>query len=91
MAALTASQVTTVLQSGAGQVVEWLRLSNVTSADTVDVGSLGAVTFKKVEAAVFFGRAQGTGVVGSVAGTVITLTSASLANDTVELFVLGEA
>ena len=91
MAVLTASQVKTILVVGQGQVVESLELSNVTTADTVDVGSLGTTAFKKVEAAVFFGRAQGTGVVGSPSGTVITMTIAGLANDTVEMLIIGEA
>jgi len=91
MAVVVASQVKTIFFQGAGQVVVWLQINNVDSADTIDVSTIGAVGFKKVRAAVFFGHAQGTGVVGSVVGTVITMTSASMTDDTVDLFVLGEA
>jgi hypothetical protein len=91
MAAIAASQVRTVLSRGSGQVVEWLTINNVTTADTIDVSTIGDTSFKKVRAAAFFGQAQGTAVAGSIAGTVITLTSGGMANDTVELFVLGEA
>lgn len=91
MAAVAASQVKTIFFQGAGQVVAWLQIHNVDSADTIDVASIGAVGYKKVRAAAFFGHAQGTGVVGSVAGTVITMTSSGMVDDTVDLFVLGEA
>ncbi len=91
MAAVAGTQVKTVLSVGQGQVVEWLEINNVDTGDTVDVGSIGAVVFKKVEAAVFFGRAQGTGIAGTIVGTVITMTSAGLTDDTVDILVLGES
>lgn len=91
MAAIAAAAVKTILTIGQGQVVEFLEINNVTTADTIDVGSIGTITFKKVEAAVFFGRAQGTGVAGTIVGTVVTMTSAGLAADTVDMLVLGEA
>lgn len=91
MAAIVASQVRTVLSRGAGEVVEWLTINNVTTADTIDVSTIGETGFKKVRAAAFFGHAQGTAVVGTVSGTSITITSSGLANDTIELLILGEA
>ena len=91
MAAIAAAAVKTILTQGSGQIVEWLQISNVDTADTIDVSTIGAIGYKKVEAAVWFGHAQGTGVAGSVSGTVITMTSAGMADDTVEMLVLGEA
>lgn len=90
MAAVGSGQVTTIKVSGVGQIVEWLEINNVTTADTIDVASIGTQVYKKVEAAAFFGRAQGTAVAATVSGTVITMTSAGMANDTVEMLILGD-
>ena len=71
-----------------------MRINNVTSADTIDVSAMAAASiavYKKVKEAIFFASgALSTNAAAGVAGTVLTLTLASLANDTVYLMVIGE-
>lgn len=73
---------------GLGERIMVFRIRNVTTADTIDV----ATYFSKVKSATFLPSGiLATIGVGSPAGTVITLTLASLANDTVILTVVGES
>lgn len=65
------------------------QLSDVDSGDTIDLSSVGGITFKKIVAAAFFGQAQGTAVAGTVSGTVVTMTSSGMASDSVLLLVEG--
>jgi hypothetical protein len=89
MAATTAAQVSTLFNETGAQRTVLLRIIGVNTGDTIDVSTVGPVVFKKVEAAAFIGGNQLTAVAGSISGTVITLTSSGMINDTVSLLIIG--
>lgn len=73
---------------GVGERILVLRIRNVTTADTIDVGTW----FSKVKSATFLpSGVLATIGVATPAGTVLTLTLASVANDTIILTVIGES
>lgn len=85
MAAVTQSIV--VYSEGAGERVVLYRLGNVNTGDTFSCSA----EFAELKAAVFVpAGALGTGVVGAIAGTTVTLTLATMANDHVYLLVIGQ-
>jgi hypothetical protein len=92
MAVVVASQVQVLFNNTSdaalGERVVLFRIRNVTTADTFDV----AAWFARVKAATFLpsGILTTTGV-GTPAGTVLTLTLASVANDPIYLLVTGPA
>jgi len=76
---------------GAGaQRTMLLRLVGVNSGDSIDVSVVGPFAFHKLQAVAFIGCDQRTAVVATFVGTVITITSAGLVTDTVNLLVVGE-
>lgn len=86
MAVVTAN-ATVVYEEGLGQKQVLYRIRNVDSADTIDV----AGKFASVQVAPFTASKQGTTAAAGIAGTVLTLTLASMADDTVYLLVQGQA
>ena len=83
--------VTPLFSDSGAQRAVLMRAVNVSSGDTIDVSSVGSFPFSKVQAAVIIGHDQRTPVIVTPGtGTVLTLTSPGLANDTVDILVLGE-
>ena len=89
MASLTS--VTVLYSDTAGnQKTVLYRLFGVNTGDTIDVSTVGPVLFKKIDAACFVASDLHNSAVAAVAGTVLTLTLASMALDTVDLLIVGE-
>lgn len=89
MAAVTAQQVSMEWVEGSSARSALLAVKNVTTGDTLDVGSGGAINvFSRVKAAIMCG----TTVIGtagaSVAGTTVTI-PAGLSNDSAFVLVFG--
>lgn len=76
-----------VYEEGLGQKIVLYRVRNVDSGDTVDVSG----EFRSVQVAPFTNSRLNTTADGSIAGTVITLTLASTADDVIYLLVQGQA
>lgn len=89
MAAVQTAQVYVSADEGAAERIVLYRIRNVTSGDTFDVSG----KFARVTAASFITAGSRSDVVtaAGVAGTVLTLTLAGLANDTVYCLVKGES
>lgn len=88
MAVIQSSQVTVLKEEGDAERTVLYRIRNVDTADTWDV----VAKFNEVKAATFVvaGVLSAVGAV-SVVGTVLTLTLATMADDTIYLLVIGQA
>jgi hypothetical protein len=88
MAAIAASQVTVLKEEGDAERAVLYRVRNVDTADTWDC----SVKFNEVKAATFIaaGVLSTVGTV-TIAGTVLTLTLATMADDAIYLLVVGSA
>ena len=92
MAAITAAQVQTLYWDQVGATkFEILRITDVGTGDTIDVSAIGNILFHRISVAGFAASIQLVVVncAGSIVGTVITLTNAGMANDTVHLMIIG--
>lgn len=88
MAAIAASQVTVLKTEGDAERAVLYRIRNVDTADTYDV----AAKFSEVKAASFIAAGVLSSVgTASAAATILTLTLATMADDTIYLLVVGQA
>jgi hypothetical protein len=81
---------TILYRDGTTQVTQLMRLLGVNSGDTIDLGAVGGYLYSKVQSACFSACGLQQAGVATVAGTVVTLTLAGMALETVNLLSVGE-